>query len=437
MNSMNFIDKYILLVYCIVEIYLVYTFFECFFEKKSWALEPKKFYLTNAGAVFSLYAVNLVGKRELNLVMFTVITFVFVMVLFEGKTGSRVLCYVVAYSIIFASECLFAIIFNQTNEKNMLMSGVHLEILSLKLLTYIMFVLVEQFIGTSKRKMDNHIFLEYLCLPVAGFGIMAGIFYSSFDFGTNVYVKVLITVCFSLLLIGNILVFYAFNRYSEEMYQNAENQILITKQQADLKYYMQMDEVQGSHNEFVHNMNHYLSMIHNFARQGDCKSIMKAVEEMNGHIEDSGTEIFCSHHVLNMILSEKKGRAEKNQIEFDAYVEPGVRLEMVSDIDLVALLGNLLDNALRAAGECRGQKYVKVRIFMQDVGGFCVFRIINGYSGEIAVQGDTLLSTKKEKGLHGLGIGSVNKMAEKYGGYLSCKVEKDVFTAVLLLSTQD
>ena len=48
MNSMNFIDKYILLVYCIVEIYLVYTFFECFFEKKSWALEPKKLYLTNA-----------------------------------------------------------------------------------------------------------------------------------------------------------------------------------------------------------------------------------------------------------------------------------------------------------------------------------------------------------------------------------------------------
>ena len=109
MNSMNFIDKYILLVYCIVEIYLVYTFFECFFEKKSWALEPKKLYLTNAGAVFSLYAVNLVGKRELNLVMFIVISFVFVMVLFEGKTGSRVLCYVVAYSIIFASECLFAI----------------------------------------------------------------------------------------------------------------------------------------------------------------------------------------------------------------------------------------------------------------------------------------------------------------------------------------
>jgi len=48
----------------------------------------------------------------------------------------------------------------------------------------------------------------------------------------------------------------------------------------------------------------------------------------------------------------------------------------------------------------------------------------------------TFLS-QKEKGLHGLGIGSVNKMAEKYGGYLSCKVEKDVFTAVLLLSTQD
>lgn len=437
MNSMNLIDYYMLLVYCIVEIYLIYTFFACFFEKKFWAKEHKNFFLMNAVTVFSLYGVNVVGKRELNLVMFIVITLAYAMTLFAGKTGSKVLCYIVAYCIIFASECLFGIIFNQTNEKDMLMSGVHLEILSLKLLTYIMFVLAEQFIGKSRRKMDNHVFIEYLCLPVAGFGIMAGIFYSGIELDANVYVKVLITVCFSLLLIGNILVFYAFNRYSEEMYQNAEKQILITKQQADLKYYTQMDEVQGNHNEFVHNINHYLSLIHNFARQGDCESIMKAVEEMNGHIEDSETEIFCSHHVLNMILSEKKGWAEKNQIDFDVYVEPGVRLDMVSDIDLVALLGNLLDNALRAAGECRGQKYVKVRIFMQDIGGFCVFRIINGYSGDITMQGDTLLSTKSEKGLHGLGIGSVNKTAEKYGGYLSCKIEKDVFTATLLLSTQE
>ena len=80
---------------------------------------------------------------------------------------------------------------------------------------------------------------------------------------------------------------------------------------------------------------------------------------------------------------------------------------------------------------------MKVHIFMQDIGGFCIIRIVNGYSGEIAMHGDMLLSTKNEKGLHGLGIGSVSKIAEKYGGYLSCKMDKDVFTAILLLSTQD
>ena len=89
MNGMNLIDKYILLVYCIVEIYLIYTFFDCFFQKKSWTLERKNLYLMNAGAVFTLYAVNLVGKRELNFAMFMVITLVYVMALFAGKAGSR------------------------------------------------------------------------------------------------------------------------------------------------------------------------------------------------------------------------------------------------------------------------------------------------------------------------------------------------------------
>lgn len=159
---------------------------------------------------------------------------------------------------------------------------VHLEILSLKLLTYIMFVLVEQFIGTSKRKMDNHIFWN-IC------ACRWPVLVSWQEFSIRVLILVRMSMwrfwspfasafCWS----GNILVFYAFNRYSEEMYQNAENQILITKQQADLKYYTQMDEVQGSHNEFVHNMNHYLSMIHNFARQGDCKVLWRQWRRWTG-----------------------------------------------------------------------------------------------------------------------------------------------------------
>ncbi|MGN0438613.1 MAG: sensor histidine kinase [Lachnospiraceae bacterium] len=283
--------------------------------------------------------------------------------------------------------------------------------------------------------MDNRIFLKYLCLPIASFGMMTGVFYSGINFSSSVWLRILMTVCYILMLFGNIIIFYAFNQYSEEMNSNMENQALIMKQQADLEYFMQMSENQERHNEFIHNISHYLRTIHQFAQEDDCKRIVKIVSELDSQLVESEMKMYSNYHVLNAILSEKRRQAEKMSVEFDVYVEPGIVLDRVEDIDLIAMLGNLLDNALQAAENNNKKSFVKVRIYMQDMGGFCVVKIVNSYFGNVIVHEDTFVSTKNEKGLHGLGIKSVNRMAEKYGGYLSCKAKEDVFEAVLLIST--
>ncbi len=99
------------------------------------------------------------------------------------------------------------------------------------------------------------------------------------------------------------------------------------------------------------------------------------------------------------------------------------------------MLENLLDNALRAAAESKDSRYVKVYIFMQEIGAFCVIKIINGFCGKIIMKDEEFKTTKTDSGLHGIGIKSVNRMAEKYGGYLTCSIKENIFEAVLLLSS--
>ncbi len=74
---------------------------------------------------------------------------------------------------------------------------------------------------------------------------------------------------------------------------------------------------------------------------------------------------------------------------------------------------------------------------MQEIGGFCVIKVINRFSGELDKNGDSFVSTKAEPGLHGYGISSVNRIAEKYGGCLECSADEaeNIFEAVLILST--
>ena len=79
------------------------------------------------------------------------------------------------------------------------------------------------------------------------------------------------------------------------------------------------------------------------------------------------------------MLNEKRREAGKQGIHTDFYVEPGVLLQHVAPMDLISMLGNLLDNAIRAAAETHGEKYIKSYIYMKEVGGFCVIKITNPF----------------------------------------------------------
>lgn len=431
---MKVIDCAILLSSCAVEIYLIYTFFSIFFEKRIYFDDNKyRVWGYNLIAVLLLFFCNAIGNGDMNLFLFPLSTWFYILILFYGKFGSRLLYFFMAFSIIWGSEWIYAIILGVGNNAYKNMSQMPFMVLSLKLLTYVLFIVLEHLMGKRKRKMSNKLFINYLCLPLASFVMMNVIFYSDIDFSSGT--KIMMTICYIFMLLGNIIVFYAFNQYSEEVNNNLEKQILITKQKADLDYYMQRAENEESHNEFVHNTSHYLRAIDKFAQMKDYESIIKIIGEIDNQMEEHEIVSFSNYHVLNVILSEKQKLADDNNINFDIFIEPGIILNMVEDIDLIAMMGNLLDNAFRAARDCKNERYVKLKIYMQDVLGFCVIKIINNFWGDIVMDGDRFISTKIEKGIHGLGISSVNKIAEKYGGFLSCKVSDNIFEAVLLLST--
>ena len=101
------------------------------------------------------------------------------------------------------------------------------------------------------------------------------------------------------------------------------------------------------------------------------------------------------------------------------------------------MLGNLLDNAIRAAAETQGEKYIKSYIYMKEVGGFCVIKITNPFENIKHTQDGDFATTKKDDGMHGIGLHSVRRIAEKYGGCLMCTAEDKTFETVLLISIDE
>ena len=116
-------------------------------------------------------------------------------------------------------------------------------------------------------------------------------------------------------------------------------------------------------------------------------------------------------------------------------MEPNVTLKNVSDGDIVIILENLLDNAMEAAQKAEEHdRFIKVRIYHENEGRICVIKTENSFAVPIKYNKNGKILSGKKQGLHGFGLKSVNRTAAKYGGYLQCMNENNIFTAILLIS---
>ena len=84
----------------------------------------------------------------------------------------------------------------------------------------------------------------------------------------------------------------------------------------------------------------------------------------------------------------------------------------VADVDLCALLGNALDNAMEAAVKAR-DKQITLRCRAEK--GVLMLKVSNALTGE---ETEELRSTKADSAHHGFGLPGIREIAGRYGGSL-------------------
>ena len=99
----------------------------------------------------------------------------------------------------------------------------------------------------------------------------------------------------------------------------------------------------------------------------------------------------------------------------------------VADMDLCALLGNALDNAIEGS---RGAGERRITIRCKADKGLFMLRVENTLGG--AVQPD-LATTTTDKSAHGFGIPGMREIAECYGGTLDAGAREGRFELVVCL----
>lgn len=206
-----------------------------------------------------------------------------------------------------------------------------------------------------------------------------------------------------------------------------ENMLVLQQNQYDqlLRY---MDQIRTAR----HDMRHHLETVRAYLDAGDLEGLGSYLDSYGEKLPANTQQLFCKNFAVNAVLNFYAEASRREQTEFTANVNlPDVL--PVSEPELCALLGNLLENALDA---CRNvtESAPFIRMGGYADGNHVVITVDNSCENTPVERDGRFLSSKHSG--YGIGTFSVRSTAERTGGAAEFSCEDGVFYASVLLYGQ-
>lgn len=213
------------------------------------------------------------------------------------------------------------------------------------------------------------------------------------------------------LIIVIILLVFTIIKVKESISIEKEKIIIEEKVKAQCSYYEKLKETQERTRHLYHDMKNHLICMNSINESKNSKKYRESIEK---ELEKIDCLYDTKNDILNIILKEKKDVCINNDIDFfvDINFE---KCQFISIIDVCSIFSNILDNAIEASLKVKdNNRYIKIR--GNIVKNYFVLKCKNSKVNLLKRNGNKIISGKKDKYLHGIGLKSVESSLKKYNG---------------------
>lgn len=180
----------------------------------------------------------------------------------------------------------------------------------------------------------------------------------------------------------------------------------------------------------AHDLKHQLYIIQ---QEADKQKQQQYLKEMTIAIQQFEAKIETGNPVLDTILTQKNQYCLQNGINFTCIVQ-GQLLHFMDLMDISALFGNAIDNAIEAVEKISDPKQRLMTLKVSQHSQFIVIRLDNYDTSDIDLStGHFPQTSKTDKDFHGIGIKSMAFIVQKYGGNLTLSKEDNWVQLKILL----
>ncbi len=183
-----------------------------------------------------------------------------------------------------------------------------------------------------------------------------------------------------------------------------------------------------------HDARHHNAVIAEYVRREQKEELLQYLKEYEKETEQGAPEMICANVAVNNILSAYTRKARGEGIEVSLEVEIGKDL-MIPSIDMAAILANAYENAIYACMEVK--KYPDERkCFIHLMIKKRKRKLVICCSNTCRKEAELKDGKPKSEFTGGVGVTSIIRTAEKYGGEYDFKNEKGVFVFRLVMNIE-
>lgn len=236
----------------------------------------------------------------------------------------------------------------------------------------------------------------------------------------------ILVVLFSLTII-NIVSFQLYSYIVSAILE--ENKKIVLLKQGEV-YRKQLRMIQDDNLKMSlirHDIKNHLFMLKTLHENGEKDSYNKYFNDLLTRVRE--TEKLCNsgNLIFDSIINYRLRDMEEIDICIDACMPNKIN---VSDVDMTIILGNLLDNAVRALEDVKGEKILTIEANYSK--GRLILQIENTYK-YIKEENGNLKTTKEDSCINGLGLESVKETVERHDGVVQVEYNSNIFTVIVIL----
>lgn len=234
---------------------------------------------------------------------------------------------------------------------------------------------------------------------------------------------------FSVVLIMAVLFYRVNSQYEMErkiaQLEKGKNELL-------MREYQMLKDTYAVNAKLFHDFYNHIEALQRYLIKDKTKEAIQYIEALRSPLKTITQAVWTDDEAVDYLINSKIALAASRQVRVSTNIEFPHRTNIRS-VDLVAILGNLLDNALEAITDIEDSlRFINLTI--RRINNMLIIKVENGCSVVPVVSGGDLQTSKTDKDLHGWGLKSVRTAAEHYDGTVETEYDGHTFRAVVTLS---